>query len=49
MNKRSLNDTVFSIQGVNPGFQTREEQNSIPSQQSTGKVVLKRFINLKRK
>jgi Leucine-rich repeat (LRR) protein len=46
MSKRSLNDTVFSIQGVNPGFTARDEQNPVPSQQTTGKVVLKRLIYL---
>ncbi|CAM4744928.1 unnamed protein product [Rotaria magnacalcarata] len=42
MNKRSLNDTVFGIQGVNPGLTAREDANAIQAQQSTGKVVLKR-------
>ncbi|CAF4245591.1 unnamed protein product, partial [Rotaria sp. Silwood2] len=42
MNKRSLNDTLFGIQGVNPGFSAREDSNAMPSQQTTGKVVLKR-------
>ncbi|CAF3461067.1 unnamed protein product [Rotaria sp. Silwood1] len=42
MNKRSLNDTLFGIQGVNPGFSAREDPNAIPSQQTAGKVVLKR-------
>ncbi len=43
MNKKSLNDTVFTIQGVNPGFTTREEASNQPSQPTPGKVVLKRF------
>ncbi|CAF4181076.1 unnamed protein product [Rotaria socialis] len=42
MNKRSLNDTVFGIQGVNPGLTAREDANALQAQQSTGKVVLKR-------
>jgi len=42
MNKRSINDTVFSIQGVNPGFTTRDETNNPSSQPTPGKVVLKR-------
>lgn len=44
MNKRSLNETVFGIQGVNPGFSAREDPNAIQPQQSSGKVVLKRFV-----
>jgi hypothetical protein len=44
MTKRSLNDTVFSIQGIHPGFTARDESNNIPPQQSTGKVVLKKFV-----
>ncbi|CAF0951410.1 unnamed protein product [Rotaria sordida] len=42
MNRRSLNDTLFGIQGINPGFSARDDPNAIPSQQTTGKVVLKR-------
>jgi hypothetical protein len=44
MNKRPLNDTIFSIQGINPGFTLREEANNVPLQQTPGKVVLKRFV-----
>jgi hypothetical protein len=46
MNKKSLNDTVFSIQGINPGFTTREESTNPSSQPTPGKVVLKRFFFL---
>jgi Leucine-rich repeat (LRR) protein len=46
MNKKSLNDTVFTIQGVNPGFNTRDESNNSSSQPTPGKVVLKRFYLL---
>ncbi len=42
MNKKSLNDTVFSIQGVNPGFTNREEPNNNAAQTTPGKVILKR-------
>jgi len=44
MNKRSLHDTVFSIQGINPGFTVREESNNNAPQQTPGKVVLKRLV-----
>jgi hypothetical protein len=44
MNKRSLHDTVFSIQGINPGFTAREESNNNAPQQTPGKVVLKRLV-----
>jgi hypothetical protein len=43
MNKRTLNETAFSIQGINPGFTARDETNHIPPQ-TPGKVVLKRLI-----
>ena len=47
MNKKILNETVFSIQGVNPGFNLRDEpstnQNNHPPQSTPGKVVLKRL------
>lgn len=45
MNKRSLHDTVFSIQGINPGFTIRDESNNNPPQTTPGKVVLKRFVD----
>lgn len=44
MNKRSLNETAFSVQGVNPGLSARDEPNASQAQQSSGKVVLKRFV-----
>lgn len=44
MNRRSVHDTVFGIQGINPGFSAREEPNSHQTQQSSGKVVLKRCV-----
>lgn len=46
MNKKTLNDSVFSIQGVNPGFNLREDSQTHNQPQTTpGKVVLKRLID----
>jgi hypothetical protein len=43
MSKRPLNEALFSIQGVNPGLNTREELNTISLQQTTGKVICERL------
>lgn len=46
MAKRSLNDTVFGIHGINPSFSARDEQNSTSTPKTTGKIILKRFVKL---
>ena len=42
MAKRSLNETVFGIHGVNPSFSAREEPSQLPIPKTTGKIILKR-------
>ncbi|CAF1517823.1 unnamed protein product [Adineta steineri] len=42
MNKRPLNDAAFSIQGVNPGLNTREELTTNSSQQTAGRIICER-------
>ncbi|UJR37679.1 hypothetical protein I4U23_030374 [Adineta vaga] len=39
MNKRPLNDTAFSVQGVNPGLTSREESTTNSSLQNSGRVI----------
>lgn len=46
MAKRSINDTVFGIHGVNPSFSSRDDQNQTSAPKSTGKIILKRFAKL---
>ena len=42
--QRSLNDTVFGIHGINPSFTSRDEQNTNSTPKTTGKIILKRFV-----